>query len=489
MTLRIPLTQDTTLRTTMEEIERRLRKLEKRTGVSPAVGNTTVQIIGNSGSGLTINNLIQRIEALEEALENVPQDAEDLGITVFGGAGPSAHEGLVPSPEVHASPDGITQAVLTEDATFEIPHRGLVQVVTPGDETVGADKLELQGSLHIAGDLSANKIACNDLSAHGTILGRVEDPLEIESDLVSVGNVDILNVNSGTLRIEPDYTGRLRSECAARWRFEETSGVRVDEIHGLTLTDPTLVGYAAGKYGNAASFSRASSQYLTLSSPGLSTFVPGNFTVSVLFWMDGAPINTDTLISAGNANFVVDIIVSGNVARARLYYATPQTNEVYTEQIQPNQWNHVLAWFDGTFLSIRVNNGPITSTPYQYAARTPSPADVYVGSINPAGRYFNGRIDSIDLWPFVVTQAEAERIFTRSRASLSIGTDLNGLAARVTVDGATDPPYDVVDINAGLHVAGALSAGSVTAKTVRGNLIPLGLLVCCDDELTIAGVE
>lgn len=69
-------------------------------------------------------------------------------------------------------------------------------------------------------------------------------------------------------------------------------------------------------------------------------------------------------------------------------------------------------------------------------------------------------------------------------------SDFRDLVAPATDGTQTDPPYDVVYVNGGLHVAHDLSVGDVVAKRVYvlGAVVPPGFLACCEDELSVAGL-
>lgn len=155
MSLRIPL-GDQTLQVEFHEIERRLRKLEKVTGVSVA---STVRIVNTGGGGggaVNLQAIYDRLNALEDAIANLPEPIT----SDFGGVGQSSTHGLVPAPGVALPPTGLAGHVLVEDGEWGFPFRGLLQVTSPGDATEAADNLNLLGSLGLAGDLSADEVDC-----------------------------------------------------------------------------------------------------------------------------------------------------------------------------------------------------------------------------------------------------------------------------------------------------------------------------------------
>ena len=175
MSLRIPLTRDQTLQTEFHEIERRLRKLEKRTGLE-AGGASRVTVLGSSGAGsVNLTPILQRIEALEDLVATLPTEIYQD----FGGVGATSNHGLVPAPGTSQPPTGVGQHLLTESGTWGFPHRGLTHVVTPGDENSGSDTVNVLGNLTALGTISAYSVEANGLQVIGTINGEVYVPTDL----------------------------------------------------------------------------------------------------------------------------------------------------------------------------------------------------------------------------------------------------------------------------------------------------------------------
>ena len=147
MSLRIPLTPDQTLQTEFHEIERRLRRLEKATGVG--INSSRVLIAGSSGTGtVNLQPIYDRLNDLEAAIAGIP----DPITTDFGGVGPASVHGLVPAPGTAVPPSGVAGHVLLEDGTWGFPLRGLVQVATSGSQIDPPyDVLSIQSALSIVG--------------------------------------------------------------------------------------------------------------------------------------------------------------------------------------------------------------------------------------------------------------------------------------------------------------------------------------------------
>jgi hypothetical protein len=165
VSLRIPLSPDQTLQTEFHEIERRLRKLEKTTGVT--AGSSRVLIAGPSGTGVVnLQPIYDRLNDLEAAINGLPAPVTND----FGGVGSGAVHGLVPSPGIYAPPAGIARHVLLEDGTWGFPFRGLVQVVTSGAQTdLPYEVLDINAGLH-AFYLSVGVLEVGDVNVSGTFV-------------------------------------------------------------------------------------------------------------------------------------------------------------------------------------------------------------------------------------------------------------------------------------------------------------------------------
>lgn len=159
MTLRIPLTPDQTLQTEFHEIERRLRKLEKSTGVQS--GRTLIQVT-NEGGSTNLQSIYERLAVIESTLASSIVSVDD--IQDLGAVGPNAHKGLAPDPGQGVPPTGVAQHVLTENAEWEFPFRGLIGVATPGDETEAGDSVFVLGSMSVIGNMAVNALSCESVT-------------------------------------------------------------------------------------------------------------------------------------------------------------------------------------------------------------------------------------------------------------------------------------------------------------------------------------
>ena len=179
MSLRIPLAPDQTLAVEFHEIERRLRKLERETGVSSV---STIRVTG-AGSSVPVNlsGILARLAALEAAIGTVDVDS----LPNLGPVGAGAQKGLAPSPGLALPPTGVAQHLLNEDAEWGFPLRGLVDVSTSGEHTDSPyDVVNVSAGVHVSGPVSFGDVFAQTVRVMGYlipsgILVTCEDDLSI----------------------------------------------------------------------------------------------------------------------------------------------------------------------------------------------------------------------------------------------------------------------------------------------------------------------
>ena len=182
MSLRIPLTSDQTLQTEFHEIERRLRKLEKTTGVT--VSQTVLRSSGTSSGTVNLGPIYDRLTALETALVALGSFGID-DLPDYGLVGATETRGLVPTPSFAEPPTGVAQHVLTEDNYWGFPLRGLIGVSTSGEQTDPPyDVVDVAAGMHVSGPIAVGEILIGTARVIGYLipngtLATCEDDLSI----------------------------------------------------------------------------------------------------------------------------------------------------------------------------------------------------------------------------------------------------------------------------------------------------------------------
>jgi len=176
VSLRIPLTPDQTLQVEFHEIERRLRRLEKAQG-NAASGSVRI-VSGGGSTSVDLTSIYARLDALEAGIIGVDD------IPNLTGVGSAAQKGLAPSPGLAEPPTGVAQHLLTEDATWGFPLRGLIGVSTSGEQTdLPYDVVDVLAALHVTGPLSVADLLSITVRVTGLLLIQGGTLATCEDDL------------------------------------------------------------------------------------------------------------------------------------------------------------------------------------------------------------------------------------------------------------------------------------------------------------------
>jgi len=205
----------------------------------------------------------------------------------------------------------------------------------------------------------------------------------------------------------------LKTSLISYWKLGEASGNRVDSHGSNTLTDNNTVTQAAGKIGNAAQFTAASSEYLSIvDNAGIST---GNIDFSIAGWVyldskassrrifsktDNTDSEYNLFYRQSTDRFQFDIN-SGGIAVAASTLGSPSTAT----------WYFIVAWHDaaGDTLNIQINNGTADST----ATAGVGPSDTAYGlQLGRLGTdYMDGRIDDTAFWKRTLSSDERTQLY------------------------------------------------------------------------------
>lgn len=210
------------------------------------------------------------------------------------------------------------------------------------------------------------------------------------------------------------------SGAVACWNLDEASGQRNDSVGSNHLTDNNTVTQAAGKVGNAAQFTAANSEYLSIADTAALSTGDIDFTFTAWVYLDSKA--TSILVSKSEGAIgkeEYNILYAGTPDRFQFQIADASTVAVGTVSADnlgsPSTatWYFIVAWHDATAntVNIRVNNGTADS-----AATTGVPTDTaarftlgaYAWNLSA---YVNGRQDAVGLWKRKLTDAEQSYLY------------------------------------------------------------------------------
>lgn len=218
-----------------------------------------------------------------------------------------------------------------------------------------------------------------------------------------------------------NYARTLKNDLVAYWKLDEASGSRADAVGANTLTDVNTVTGNPGPSGAlplASQFTAVNSEYLTIAdNAALSMGAGVRMTVAAWTYFDsktgphcmvGKWQNAVSNEYALNYDSVADRFkfnVSSSGVNSTLVSAdalgAPATAT----------WYLVIGWYDGTNISIQVNNGPVTSAAFT-ADIFDGTAELDIGRLGSVvTQYMDGRIAGVPLWKRVLTPGERSWLY------------------------------------------------------------------------------
>lgn len=226
----------------------------------------------------------------------------------------------------------------------------------------------------------------------------------------------------------PIYQIKLNSGApipapTAYWRLEEASGTRNDSVGTQHLTDNNTVTQATGKVGNAAQFTRANSEHLSIADNATLSTGDIDFTIAAWVYMDSKPVGQMDIVTKRNAtgdNREYQLYWNDDTDRFQfeVYGASGASTVVVTASNigspQIGKWYHLIAWHDSVNneICLQANNGAVNRTSTTGGTKNGT-ASFHIGSENGTTGFWDGRIDEVGFWKAVLTDAERKTLYAR----------------------------------------------------------------------------
>jgi hypothetical protein len=238
----------------------------------------------------------------------------------------------------------------------------------------------------------------------------------------------------------------LTDSLISYWKLDETSGTRVDSWGTNDLTDNNTVTYVTGVVNNAADFTLANSEYLSIAdNPALSA---SDIDYTISAWVNlkttsgsqhivsksGTFAEREYILFYDGSRFAYYIYdVGGSVA------CSATANNLGAPSI--NTWYHLVAWHDATAntCNIEGNNG----TP-DTAAELGVPSDKTGGFkigawLTTPSSFLDGRVDEVGFWKRKLTATERTELYNSGTpVSFPDGTDITNLQKNGGLNKTTD---------------------------------------------------
>ena len=221
---------------------------------------------------------------------------------------------------------------------------------------------------------------------------------------------------------------RLSSGLVSYWQLDETSGNATDLVGSNTLINNN-VNYSLGKQKNAANFTAANAETLSVSDASQSglNFLPGQ-PLSFAFWFkasSGAADVADKVIisKSDTSGGYMLALENGGYPHARIggYLST---DEVSTEsgyhtngyisaiQLDDNNWHHVVVSYDGSTEVLYIDGVKAADTTLGSVNNTTA-ADFFLGfrTGGTGSNYFDGQIDEVGVWGRALSASEVTDLY------------------------------------------------------------------------------
>jgi hypothetical protein len=202
----------------------------------------------------------------------------------------------------------------------------------------------------------------------------------------------------------------LLTSLSAYWKLDEASGSRADSAGANTLTDNNTVTQNTGKVGNAAEFTAANSEYLSITdNASLSMGAGVRMTIAGWFYFTGNTMGLAGKWPGGGQNEYLLYINSSGVAQFFVSSNGSAASSVGTATPTTSAFHFIAGRYDGTNISIRVDGGAWVNLAYT--------ADIFDGTgLFAIGRqdvvqYLNGRADELGIWKVALTDTQVDNLY------------------------------------------------------------------------------
>lgn len=209
----------------------------------------------------------------------------------------------------------------------------------------------------------------------------------------------------------------LKQDLVGWWALDEASGNRSDShTNGLTLTDNNAVASTTGLVGTAARFATADSEYLERADEALLDMGAGvRMTLAGWIRLTTKQAEVGNLAAkrgGGTEEYYLRYMGTGGSDRFNFEVNSGAAGVSATSFGSPsaNTWYFLVARYDGTNLSICVNDGTVDTTAFS-SDITASTGAFRIGAAGGAGEHLEGDVDEVGLWKRALSAAEITYLY------------------------------------------------------------------------------
>jgi hypothetical protein len=212
----------------------------------------------------------------------------------------------------------------------------------------------------------------------------------------------------------------LAVSLVAYWKLGETSGNRADSVGANTLTDTNTVTYDTGIIGNAAKFTAANSEHLTIADNAAVSTGDVDFTIAC--WLKLADPDTGANEymfgkgSSSGAENTFEYWLRYVESSSKMQFSVGNNVTVLANTfgvVTLGTWIFVVCWHDATAntLNIQINNGAADSAADTGIQAENTNALSFGRPGEYDGVYYGGLIDEVGFWKRVLTGEEKTYLY------------------------------------------------------------------------------
>lgn len=222
----------------------------------------------------------------------------------------------------------------------------------------------------------------------------------------------------------PDAGCTLPTSLEAYWDMDEESGTRDDSKGASDLTDNNTVTFSAGKVSNAAQFTLANLESLTVADNAAISAGDTNWTWAGWVYLDAKTVSqtfaSKWAIVAADREWLVqyDSVADRLVVIYRASATQLQINADVLGSPSTATWYFIVIYHDATnnVAGIQVNNGSENNSAWADGVQDGT-GPFYYGVTFGVSVPFGGRIDECGFWRKVLTAQERTDLYNAGNAN------------------------------------------------------------------------
>jgi len=207
----------------------------------------------------------------------------------------------------------------------------------------------------------------------------------------------------------------LLTNLVSWWSLGEASGSRADSHGSNTLTDNATVTQATGKIGNAAQFTMANSEYLSVAAGHGLQGGERDWTFAAWFYPDSVlVVQTIACVGASGTNWDWALQIDTGL-KYKAYVSSSggaSSSITATTSASAATWQHILCQFNNATntIGISVNNETLATSAGPATSKDGGGAFTLATFLG-VGRYYGGRTDEACFWNRVLTAGERTDLY------------------------------------------------------------------------------